>query len=153
MQFLDVLDEFMRPGSYKFCYADTDSFMLALTRDTLDECVKPELAGRWRSEILPAWFVKSDKERYTREELLASAKEPGLLKVEAEIKSGWFIAPSPKCYMMVEKAPCELEAQICDPANEHAVVELVEKAKEYGGAGYSIAKKSSKGTSDRVQLR
>jgi len=53
--------------------------------------------------------------------------------------------------MMVEKAPCELEAQICDPANEHTVVELVEKAKEYGG--YSIAKKSSKGTSDRVQLR
>lgn len=141
----------MRPGSFKFCYADTDSFMLALTRDTLDECVKGELRQRWEEEIKPRWFVK---EKGTREELLSSAKEPGLLKVEAEIKTGWFIAPSPKCYIMAEKpTPCELEAAICDPKNELNVTTLVEKHQQQEGAPFHIAKKSSKGTSGRVQLR
>ena len=136
----------MRPGSYKFCYADTDSFMLALTRDQIDECVRPELVQRWKDEILPKWFVKSEG---TRDEITASEKEPGLLKVEARITSGWFIAPSPKCYVMVEKEPCELEARLCDPANEHRLHEILERSNI---GAYEIMKKSSKGCKRTVKL-
>jgi len=147
-QFLDVLEEFMTPGSYKFCYADTDSFMLALTRDQIDECVRPELRQRWNSTILPKWFVKSEG---SRDEITASEKEPGLLKVEARITSGWFIAPSPKCYVMAEKEPCELEARLCDPQNEHRLMELLDNNDALRGA-YDIKKKSSKGCKRTVNL-
>jgi hypothetical protein len=75
-QFLDVLDEVLRPGSYKFCYADTDFFMSALTRDQITECARLELAQCWKNEIL---------------------------KVGARTISGWFIVTSPKCYVIVEK--------------------------------------------------
>lgn len=140
MTFLDVLEKYLRPGSYKFCYADTDSFMLALTEKTIFECVKTGLKNEWNEKIVPLWFVDKNN--------VATEKEPGLLKPEATIHSGWFIAPSPKCYIMVEKPPCELEAQICDPKNEDKILDLLDEEK----ASYVVKKKSSKGCKESVSL-
>ena len=134
----------MEPGSVKFAYCDTDSFMLAMTEETIDECVKCELREEWRRDILPKWFaVMGDK---------ASEKEPGLLKEEARISKGWFIAISPKCYVMATVAPNDLEQKLVAPENEYRCYEILAAANEEFPPA-KIEKKSAKGCSKKIPLR
>jgi len=142
-KFLDVLKKFMEPGTVKFCYCDTDSLMLALTRDSLLECVKPELIQEWNSLILPKWFVDEDS--------IASQKEPGLLKEEARLTKGMFIALSPKCYIMTECDPSYLEERLCNPENRHKIYEILDEANSIKYDGVE-KKRSSKGCNKKIGL-
>ena len=131
----------MKPGSTKFCYCDTDSFLIAMTEETLDLCVKDELKEEW--EILkPKWFAG---------ETMASQKEPGLLKEEAGISRGWFLALSPKCYILCEKEPCEIEKRLVKKENEYKTFEILASINEE--PPNKIAKKSAKGCNRKIPLR
>ena len=137
---MDVLKEYMQPGSVLFVYADTDSFLLGQTELELIDCVKPALREKWQNEILPKWFAN---------ETLESQKEPGLLKVEAEITRGWYLGLSPKCYMMASIEPSELERRIlADPAK---CFETLENARVEPPA--KIHKRSAKGCKQTIPLR
>ena len=103
-KFVRTLYKYLREGSFMFCYCDTDSIMLALTESDIKYCVKNHMLEEWNNVIVPKWFADETDER--------SKKEPGLLKIEAEINSGWFIALSPKCYLMCTAAPSDLERKI-----------------------------------------
>jgi hypothetical protein len=142
-QFLDVLEEYMEPGSYKFCYADTDSFMLALTRDELDDCVAPDKRAEWHEVIRPAWFATECKR---------SQKEPGLLKEEARIKSGWFLAPSPKCYILAEMEPNDWEREFLTADNPFDMLAEFERRQEEAEPEVDIKKRSAKGCKRHIDL-
>lgn len=131
----------MKSGATKFCYCDTDSFLIAMTEETLDDCVKDELKDEWHNHVKPRWFAG---------DTMKSQKEPGLLKEEAGISKGWFLALSPKCYILCEKDPCDLEKEICAKENEYRTMELI--ANEINNDGCAIKKKSAKGCNRKVPL-
>ncbi|CAG5081146.1 Oidioi.mRNA.OKI2018_I69.PAR.g9798.t1.cds [Oikopleura dioica] len=152
-KFLDVLRKYMREGSYRFCYCDTDSFLLALTRPTLEEHVRDELRQEWDNIIVKKWFATDEPE---------SQKEPGLLKIEEQITRGWFIALSPKCYIMSECYTSDFEKKLLDPANRAHIYKLLDEynntiASEGGGGGNdqnTVAKKrSAKGVAHMIKLK
>ena len=132
----------MKPGSTKFCYCDTDSFLIAMTEDSLDECVKDELKDDWNNRVKQKWFAG---------ETMASQKEPGLLKEEAGISRGWFLALSPKCYIICEKEPCEYEKEICKKENEYRTFDILDEI--CTEPPNKIAKKSAKGCNRKIPLR
>jgi len=141
-RFLDVLRDYLVPGKYKMCYADTDSFLLALTEKTLIECVRPDKLAEWNDKIAPKWFAIDTPE---------SSKEPGLLKEEASIESGWFIAISPKAYIMAECERSELEDQLVSRLNRERVYEILNENRDVNNG--KIKKRSAKGCHRNVELR
>jgi len=116
-KFIRLLEKYLRNGSFTFCYCDTDSFMLAITEDSIDRCVKNDLHQDWVNNVKPSWFADPDCPR--------SCKEPGLLKIEAQINSGWFIALSAKCYIMATAPPSELERKILLKENRRRGLEVI----------------------------
>ena len=132
----------MKEGSTKFCYCDTDSFLIAMTEDSIDDCVKDDMKERWMNQIKPKWFAGSS---------MASQKEPGLLKEEAGISRGWFLALSPKCFILCEKEPCDLEKKIVAKENEFKTLEILNSIRQE--PENKIKKKSAKGCNRKVPLR
>ena len=78
-----VIDLFhcLREKSFKICYCDTDSLLLALTEKNFDDLVKPSMTGEWMA-VKKKWFADSS---------VRSQKKPGLLKYEFESNSGLYI--------------------------------------------------------------
>jgi hypothetical protein len=132
----------MKSGSTKFCYCDTDSFLIAMTEDSLEDCVKDELKEEWINTVKPKWFAG---------ESMASQKEPGLLKEEAGISRGWFLALSPKCYVLCEKEPCQYEIEMLKKENEYRTFEILDQI--CNEPQNKIAKKSAKGCNRKIPLR
>jgi len=177
MQFVDMLREYMEPGSYRLCYCDTDSFALTLCEDHIDDCVKPHLAAKYHAEIKPKWFAAECDQKPTCADCRRSQKKPGLLKIEARITSGWLLATSPKCYIMTQDlAPTpraarlgEMERKIIEFGNlattttttgngEDIARKLLDEIAQLEIAQgddipYKIAKKGAKGCSTKVRLR
>ena len=141
-RFLAVLEKYMKPGSTRFCYCDTDSFLIAMTEDSLDDCVLDNLKTEWMEQVRPKWFAG---------ESIASQKEPGLLKEEAGISRGWFLALSPKCYIMCEKEPCDLEKKLATKENEYDTISILQQYTDHLPS-HQIKKRSAKGCSRRVPL-
>ena len=48
--FWEFISKYLRNDFYQIMGIDTDSFYMALARDTIDECVKPELRYEWETE-------------------------------------------------------------------------------------------------------
>ncbi|CAG5087398.1 Oidioi.mRNA.OKI2018_I69.PAR.g11535.t1.cds [Oikopleura dioica] len=151
----------MRPGSYRFCYCDTDSLMLALDSKKLDDCVAEKYKSEWISKIKPAWFAKT--------ECPISEKTPGLLKVEGSLSAGWYLACTPKCYLMAKTTHLdEMERKILRFAKKYsngvyseqrdsdakeilADMTLLERS-QGSKTPYNIVKKSSKGCNLDIKL-
>ena len=78
-----VIDLFNCLEEYRFkiCYCDTDSIMLALVEDSLDDLVKPGKEAEW-NQIKSKWFADSSPR---------SQKTPGLLKEEFTTTTGSFV--------------------------------------------------------------
>ncbi|CBY40335.1 unnamed protein product, partial [Oikopleura dioica] len=112
-----------------------------MTEDTLDDCVKDDMKEKWKNLVKPKWFAGSS---------MASQKEPGLLKEEAGISRGWFLALSPKCYILCNKEPCDLEKKIVAKENEFKTLELLPSIQDE--PANKIEKKSAKGCNRRVPL-
>ena len=60
IQFWDFINTFLVNDLYQLMECDTDSLYIAFARDTIDECVKPEMRERWESEKW-TWFSSEDK--------------------------------------------------------------------------------------------
>ena len=80
-QFVIDLFNCLEEYAFTICYCDTDSILLALTEDSLDDLVKPGKEQEW-SQLKTKWFAT---------ETARSQKTPGLLKVEFETSTGRFI--------------------------------------------------------------
>ena len=106
MKFLDMLKIYMQPGSYRVCYTDTDSFLISMCESSLDDCVRPEKRLEYLDNIKPQWFAPECNHPNPRtcEPCKRAEKTPGMLKIEANLTSGFFLATSPKCYMMAESS-------------------------------------------------
>ena len=78
--------------------------MIALTTETLEESVKPELRDQW-PKIYLEWFadiLPAQGDELSREEeklLKAKEKTPGYLKEEFSSSDGLYIGLSSKCYL------------------------------------------------------
>ena len=48
--FWEFINKYLQNDCYEIMEIDTDSFYMALARDTIDECVKPELRQEWETE-------------------------------------------------------------------------------------------------------
>lgn len=145
-KFLRTIYKYLREGSFEFCYCDTDSIMLALTDTDIKYCVKKELLSEWNDLIVPKWFADEKDER--------SKKEPGLLKIEAQINSGWFIALSPKCYIMCTAPPSDLERKIIEKQNRQRGLQVIaEFLANMEEPAAKIEKKSSKGVNRNIYIR
>ena len=115
--------------------------MLALTRDNIDDCVRADLRDEWFKEIKPKWFATDDRR---------SQKEPGLLKEEERITRGWFIAPSPKCYILSQMEPNDVEKAILTSDNPHETLrEYQEQASDIEA---TTRKRSAKGCKRDINL-
>ena len=50
IEFWEFINKFLMAEKYELLYCDTDSLYLAISEDSLDECVKPHLMKEWEEE-------------------------------------------------------------------------------------------------------
>jgi hypothetical protein len=82
----DVVLKFIDNSDFMLNGGDTDSVILSLAAETIDECVKPDLKAEFEN-IKHLWFVMDEAQR----------RVPGLMKVET--LSNRFIGLCSKCYI------------------------------------------------------
>ena len=88
LEFWAMINEYLVNDLYQFMEMDTDSLYIALARDTLDECVKPERCEEWENEVREKWFPSRDtKTRLNFKGQLITWKQydyrtPGKFKLE-----------------------------------------------------------------------
>ena len=88
IEFWEFINKFLVQDKYELVYTDTDSLYLAISEESLDQCVKPELKHEW--EIEKSKFLTSDDEALmefdgrmiTRKQF--DKRTPGLFKTEFE---------------------------------------------------------------------
>ena len=51
LNFVLVLHKYLRPGSFRLCYCDTDSLMISICGDTFDEIVREEYKDEWSKTV------------------------------------------------------------------------------------------------------
>lgn len=93
LNFVLVLHEYFREGSFRLVYCDTDSLMLSLESTDLDDLVVPEKLSDWKQNVYPKWFA---------DETPRQQKWPGYLKSEFATKNGTMCALSSKCYLVTD---------------------------------------------------
>ena len=124
MRAIEFLKNYLIESFWTTSYCDTDSFVIFLARDSMDECVKPELLKSWLTTEKDKWFVPEvcneckkafidghydDIKKlflnvpWTQNKCchlyqIFHTKSPGLLK--REFDSHRFIALNAKSYMM-----------------------------------------------------
>ena len=59
LEFWNFINTFLINDLYQFMEMDTDSLYIAFARDTIDECVKPELKVEWQTEKWK-WFCSEN---------------------------------------------------------------------------------------------
>ena len=64
LEFWEFINKFLVNDLYQLMEMDTDSLYIAFARDTIDDCVKPELREEWGEEKWK-WFSSSDVESKT----------------------------------------------------------------------------------------
>ena len=85
------LDKYFSRQDFELCYMDTDSFFLAMSGDSLDEIVRPEMKQEYEADN-KNWLAK-DK---------FSERTPGLFKPEfVSTRGEWLTA---KCYLVQNEA-------------------------------------------------
>ena len=75
--YYDFMDVFVNRSDFQYCSMDTDSAYMALSTDTLEEVIKPEMQQRFRMEK-KNWFPRDD----TPEHAAYDKRTPGLFKEE-----------------------------------------------------------------------
>lgn len=50
LEFWNFINTYLENNLYRLMEMDTDSLYIAFTRDTIDECVKPELVAKWTTK-------------------------------------------------------------------------------------------------------
>ena len=89
--YYDFLDKYFNRQDFELCYMDTDSFYVAISGDSLDEIVNPEMKQAY--EANKKNYLATDK---------FSERKPGLFKPESVGTRGvWLTA---KCYLIQNDA-------------------------------------------------
>ena len=89
--YYDFLDKYFNRQGFELCYMDTDSFYIAMSGDSLDEIVRPEMKQAYEADK-KNWFA-TDK---------FSERTLGLFKSEFVGARGvWLTA---KCYLVQNEA-------------------------------------------------
>ena len=163
----------MEPGSYRVCYTDTDSFLISIAEMDLDDCVRPELRQKYFNDVKPKWFAPNcdHADPATCEPCKRAEKTPGMLKTEATLTSGFFLATSPKCYMLAASSVMSpLERKIIqfgnatttssadaemDSLRARQLLREIEQleADEGDDTPYTVVKKGAKGCNRKISLR
>ena len=55
-----ILERFVDMSKIDLCSMDTDSITIAISEETLDDCVWPSLRKEWEESVRPYWFVHRD---------------------------------------------------------------------------------------------
>ena len=77
--YYDFLDKFIERTDFEFCEMDTDSAYIAISGDSLDSLIKPEMVDEYNKDK-HNWFPRTD----TEENAKYDKRTPGLFKVEWE---------------------------------------------------------------------
>jgi len=72
----------MEPDSFTLAYMDTDSILIGMTADSLDDLVLPEKRDEWNITTKKIWFADASPR---------GQKTPGYLKEEFSSTNGKFI--------------------------------------------------------------
>ena len=155
----------MQPGSYRVCYTDTDSFLISMCESSLDDCVLPDKRREYFEHVKPQWFAPECEHPNPKScvPCKRAEKTPGMLKIEANLTSGFFLATSPKCYLVAESttlSPLERKiiqfGTLTDAAAAArdllAEIEALEIA-EGDNTPYNVLKKGAKGCHRKIKLR
>ena len=86
IQFWRFLNKYLMKSKYELCQMDTDSLYFAISEDSIDECVKPELKEEW-VDAKKKWFPSTDTtERDFNGHIITEVeytnRTPGLFKLE-----------------------------------------------------------------------
>ena len=85
--YYDFLDKYFSRQDFELCYIDTDSFCLAMSGESLDEIVKPEMKQAY----------EADKKNWLATDKF-SERTPGLFKAAfVDTRGVWLTA---KCYLI-----------------------------------------------------
>ena len=77
--YYDFLDKYLDRSDFQMCEMDTDSAYIAISGDSVESLVKPELREEFEQDKCN-WFPRTD----TREHKAYDKRTPGLFKVEWE---------------------------------------------------------------------
>ena len=75
--YYDVIDKYISRDDFNIVEMDTDSLYMAISADTIEEVVKPDLLSEWVANK-HKWFPRTD----TEENFQYDKRTPGLFKVE-----------------------------------------------------------------------
>ena len=77
--YYDFMDTFIDRSDFVYCEMDTDSAYVALSGESIDAVIKPELRAKYEQEKF-AWFLRD----YSDEVKAFDIRTPGLFKTEFE---------------------------------------------------------------------
>ena len=77
--YYDFLDKYLNRSDFQMCEMDTDSAYIAISGDSVESLVKPELKAEFEADKCN-WFPRTD----TAEHKAYDKRKPGLFKVEWE---------------------------------------------------------------------
>ena len=77
--YFDFLDKYLDRADFEYCEMDTDSAYIAISGDSIDDLVKPEMLEEYEVDKCN-WFPRTDSEEHARYD----KRTPGLFKVEWE---------------------------------------------------------------------
>ncbi|KAJ8050172.1 hypothetical protein HOLleu_03268 [Holothuria leucospilota] len=75
--YYDFMQKYVDPSNFEYCEMDTDSAFLAISDQTLDSIIKPEMRGNFETEK-HKWFPRTDNDEHRQ----FDKRTPGLFKLE-----------------------------------------------------------------------
>ncbi|KAJ8025632.1 hypothetical protein HOLleu_33244 [Holothuria leucospilota] len=102
--YYDFMIKFVHPEDFEYCEMDTDSAYLAISGDSLDDVIKPDMRNAFELEK-HLWFPRTDTDEHKQHD----KRTPGLFKLEWE--GDGIVALNSKCYYCFgsekEKVSCK----------------------------------------------
>ncbi|KAJ8020520.1 hypothetical protein HOLleu_40130 [Holothuria leucospilota] len=89
--YYDFMAKYVHLTDFEYCEMDTDSAYLAISGESLEEIIKPEMLAKFETDKC-MWFPRTD----TTEHRQYDKRTPGLFKLEWE--GDGIISLSSKCY-------------------------------------------------------
>ncbi len=127
--YFDFLDKYLHRSDFQYVQMDTDSAYIALSGDSIEELVKPELRAQYHQDK-SKWFPRND----TPENAAYDKRTPGLFKVEWE--GDGVVALCSKtyyCFGSKDKFSCKGISKKCNDIDKDTYLRVLFETKSASG--------------------
>ena len=136
--YYDFLDKYVDRSDFQMCEMDTDSAYIAISGDSVESLVKPELREKFEQDKCN-WFPRTD----TREHKAYDKRTPGLFKVEWEGQGiVGLCSKTYYCFGAKDKFSCKGVNKKCNEINKDKYLQVLLTKQNSSGVnrGFRVVK-------------